>query len=163
VCTITTIHGGTQVNIIPEKCTIQIDRRIAPSETTRSATEQLQRVLDAVVAADPQIKVKLETFRDAPALAAAASAKVLPLVQRVLQAHGLPKSAIGAPFATHAGDLAAAGLPALVLGPGEPYPAHTKDEWVSLRDIRKGAEVYLSIMTMKLGTLDEFKSHGSRA
>ncbi|MEX2215197.1 MAG: hypothetical protein WD768_13770 [Phycisphaeraceae bacterium] len=54
------------------------------------------------------------------------------------------------PIATNAGDLADAGLPVIVLGPGEPYPAHTKDEWVSLTSIRQGAAVYESLMRTEL-------------
>ncbi len=146
VCNITTISGGSQVNIIPEHCVIEIDRRLAPGETAEAATVVLQGVLDVLVAAEPELVVKLEMFRDAPPLLEQASAAILPRVQRVLANNGMPKNAIGAPFATHAGDLAAAGLPALVWGPGEPYPAHTKDEYVSLKDIRKGADVYRQLM-----------------
>jgi acetylornithine deacetylase len=151
VCTITTIHGGTQVNIVPDRCVIEIDRRLAPGETAEGATAALQRVLEAVRGTDADMRIALEMFRDAPPLNPQASVAFLPIVQRVLEAHGMPGTAIGAPFATHAGDLAAAGLPALVFGPGEPYPAHTKDEYVSLKDIRKGAEVYLSLMRASLG------------
>lgn len=147
VCTITTIHGGSQVNIVPEKCTIEIDRRLAPGESATRATARLQAVIDEVVTANPEIQVTLEMFRDAPPLNPSASEHFLPVVQRVLEGMGMSKNAIGAPFATHAGDLAAAGLPALVFGPGEPYPAHTKDEYVSLKDIRRGAEVYLALMS----------------
>lgn len=146
VCNITTIHGGSQVNIIPDHCVIEIDRRLAPGESAAQATIQLQRVLDELVQTEPELKVVLEMFRDAPPLNAAASAAILPIVQGVLASYQLPKVAMGAPFATHAGDLAAAGLPAIVWGPGEPYSAHTKDEFVSLRDIRQGAQVYRSFM-----------------
>jgi len=146
VCNITTIEGGSQVNIIPDHCTIAIDRRLAPSEDAIDATAKLQAVLDDLVKVEPEIVVKLEMFREAPPLNEQASAKVLPVVQEVLAKFGMPKAAMGAPFATHGGDLADAGLPALVWGPGEPYSAHTKAEFVGLPDIRQGATVYLAFM-----------------
>jgi acetylornithine deacetylase len=49
------------------------------------------------------------------------------------------------PYGTDAGPLAAAGLPALVLGPGDIAQAHTKDEWVELEQVRLAAGVYYEI------------------
>ena len=66
--------------------------------------------------------------------------------QRVSPEHGVKRPTVGAPFATHASYLAGAGLPTLVFGPGSPYPAHTKDEWVSVKEIEQGTKVYESIM-----------------
>ena len=146
VCTITLIQGGSQVNIVPDSCFIEIDRRLAPGETAETASAELQKVLDKVVASDEDMKVKLQIYREASALDPKVNEAFLPIVLNVLESHGLPKHIIGAPFATNAGDLAEAGLPVIVLGPGEPYPAHTKDEWVSLGSIRQGVSVYESLM-----------------
>lgn len=150
VCTITLIQGGSQVNIVPDSCSIEIDRRLSPGETAEAASAQLQKVLDRLKAIDENLKVNLEIYREAPALDPQVSERFLPIVLRVIEAHGLPRHIIGAPFATNAGDLADAGLPVIVLGPGEPYPAHTKDEWVSLTSIRQGAAVYESLMRTEL-------------
>ena len=35
-----------------------------------------------------------------------------------------------------------------MLGPGSPYPAHTKDEWVALDEVELGVEVYGALMQL---------------
>ncbi len=146
VCTINIIRGGSQVNILADKCEIQIDRRLAPGETIESATDALEKVIDTVRQADAELKVDMKVTRWAPPLHEQSSAAFLGKVQNVLRSMNLPASPIGAPFATNGGDLAAAGLPTIVWGPGDPYPAHTKDEWVSLATIRQGVQAYLKFM-----------------
>ena len=137
VCVITKIHGGTQVNIVPDHCEIDIDRRLVPGESADIETEKLR---DLVTGIDPDCE--LQTTRLAPPLDATSSADFLPIVQAAIDG----AKPIGAPFATHAGDLCLAGLPVLVIGPGDPRMAHTKDEWVSLVEIRKGVDIYQRIM-----------------
>ena len=146
VCTINIIRGGSQVNILADKCEIQIDRRLAPGESVEAATAALRQVIDAARLADAEICVDLKVTRWSPPLPEQSSAAFLPIVQNVLRSMNLPAAPIGAPFATNGGDLAAAGLPTLVWGPGDPYPAHTKDEWVSLSAIRQGVQAYLKLM-----------------
>jgi acetylornithine deacetylase len=55
------------------------------------------------------------------------------------------------PFAQHIGPLdfwteaalfSAAGLPALVLGPGNIEQAHTSDEWVAVEQLARAYELY---------------------
>ena len=57
------------------------------------------------------------------------------------QAHGLPE---GGPvdFWTEASLFSAAGLPALVLGPGDIAQAHATDEWVALEQLDTAYELY---------------------
>lgn len=151
VCSITTIKGGSQVNIVPERCEIQIDRRLVPGESAADETAKLDALLEPLRASDSDLTLVLESHREAPPLVAAASERILPHIQQILRKRGLPEAGVGAPFATHGGDLCAAGLPAVVWGPGSPYPAHTKDEYVETALIEQGADAYLALMTAKLG------------
>src|SRR5512140_383515 len=41
------ISGGTQPNIVPDQCAIQVDRRTVPGETVESVFEEIQRLLAA--------------------------------------------------------------------------------------------------------------------
>jgi acetylornithine deacetylase len=54
-----------------------------------------------------------------------------------------PKQKIGVPFGTHASRFAGAGVQSVVFGPGSIAQAHTKDEWISVTQLRQAAEVYL--------------------
>lgn len=144
VCTVTMINGGTQINIVPARCEISLDRRFVPGEDPHTLVPALRKVMRKL-----NVEFEIGEPHIAPPMPRSAAEPILDVVRRVLHEHGFDEPPIGAPFATHAGDLAAAGLPCVVLGPGDPTPAHTKDEWVSLADIREGVKVYEGLMKAK--------------
>ena len=45
------------------------------------------------------------------------------------------------PYGTDASTLAAAGIPAVVFGPGDIARAHTCDEWVPLDEVEQASEI----------------------
>jgi len=51
----------------------------------------------------------------------------------------------GVDFGCDASSFTAAGIPSVVLGPGNILQAHTKDEFVSLKEVCQAAEVYSQI------------------
>jgi acetylornithine deacetylase/succinyl-diaminopimelate desuccinylase-like protein len=52
---------------------------------------------------------------------------------------------VGAPWFCDAALLAAAGTPAVALGPGSMEQAHTADEWISLADLEAGVEFFKTL------------------
>jgi len=150
VASVNTIRGGNAPNIIPESCVCEVDRRVVPGEDPDAVLPRVAELLDALKSNNAGLDYT-QTLKVAhPPLLPASSAAVLPIVKRALNDNGVRKPAVGAPFATHAGYLSQAGLPTLVLGPGSPYPAHTKDEWVSVDEIELGVKVYGSLMRARL-------------
>ena len=51
----------------------------------------------------------------------------------------------GVPYGTDAGPLGQAGLPCLVIGPGDIAQAHTKDEWIEVDQLQTAVEAYYQI------------------
>ena len=49
---------------------------------------------------------------------------------------------IGVPYGTHVLNMAAAGVPSVVFGPGSIDQAHTKDEWIEIRQLEQAAEIF---------------------
>jgi acetylornithine deacetylase/succinyl-diaminopimelate desuccinylase-like protein len=49
---------------------------------------------------------------------------------------------VGAPWFSDAGVFARHGVPAIALGPGSIAQAHTKDEWLAVEDLEKGAAFF---------------------
>jgi acetylornithine deacetylase len=145
-CAITTIQGGTQVNIIPDRCELSINRRLAPQEDPAEAQAQLEAMVKEVLDAHPDTELTTETHQVVPALDDAINKALQPTVAAALEACELPTAPFGAPFATHAGPLSKANLPAIVIGPGDPTPAHTKDEYVEIDQIQKGTNFYATLM-----------------
>lgn len=150
VASVNVISGGSGPNIISEHCVCEVDRRVVPGEDQNAVLPEVAKLLAQLKTADDAFDYT-QTLKVAhPPLLPESSEAILPMVKSALNASGLRKPAVGAPFATHAGYLAAAGLPTLVLGPGSPYPAHTKDEWVSVDEIELGVKVYGELMQCRL-------------
>lgn len=141
VCSVNLIRGGASINIIPPTCEIGIDRRLVPGEDETEASAALESLL-------APLGVEYRTERDIlhPPLSDAHNRELAEVAREVLRAMGLPTMTVGAPFATHAAYLAQAGLPTIVLGPGEPWAAHTKDEFVHVSKIERGVDLYRRLM-----------------
>jgi len=146
VASVNLIKGGSAPNIISERCWAEVDRRVVPGEDPASVLPAVAAVLEQLKLNDPGLSYTQSVRVAHPPLLPQSSAAVLPLVKQALNDNGIRRPAVGAPFGTHAGYLANAGLPTLVLGPGSPHPAHTKDEWVAVDEIELGVKVYGSLM-----------------
>jgi acetylornithine deacetylase len=53
-----TIHGGIQVNQVPESCSIEIDRRLLPGETQQTVWKELSGLISELQAEDPELKLE---------------------------------------------------------------------------------------------------------
>jgi acetylornithine deacetylase len=133
------ISGGISVNVVPDECAVDIDRRVIPGETRDAVREDLRQFLaerlDFPVTFGP-------AFTDSPALNDDLNGPWGDKMLATLARCDGPKKKVGVAFGTHASRVAAAGVPAFVIGPGDIAQAHTKDEWVEIDQVRRAAEVY---------------------
>ena len=133
------IAGGTQPNIVPDRCRISIDRRTIPGETEASVRREIKSLLHSHA-----VKAELLNIRNAPCPALETELK-LPLVQRFLASIG-QRRAVGAHYFCDAAVLAQGGIPSVVFGPGDIAQAHTADEWISLRQLEQGSRMLLQFL-----------------
>ncbi len=150
-CSVNMIRGGSAPNIIPDHCVIDVDRRVVPGEDYEAILPTLIEVLDRVRAEDPTLDYKVDVGTSHPPLLPSGDETLLTMVKDVLAGLDLPTLTVGAPFATHASHYANAGLPTVVLGPGEIDQAHTKDEYISTDQLERGVEVYRALMQHPIG------------
>lgn len=127
-----TIAGGRQPNIVPDRCTIHVDRRTIPGEKDSA----VKREILAFLKEHGLNATMIDTKDQCPAPPMEADVR-LPLVQQLLKAAGQRKPA-GVDYFTDAGVLAASGIPSVVFGPGDIAQAHTSDEWVEVRQLEEG-------------------------
>jgi len=59
--TVGTIRGGTKVNIVPDECILEIDRRVSPEEDKGAAVAEFKRILDNLKASDKDFNYDLST------------------------------------------------------------------------------------------------------
>jgi acetylornithine deacetylase len=146
VGSVNVIRGGSQVNIIAASCEIEIDRRTVPGEDGAQVLAEVESLLSDLRAGHPGLVVTtLDPIVHAP-LDPAPGTGFASLVAAALAARGSDPTPAGVRFGTDAGALSAAGIPAVVLGPGDIAQAHTDDEWLDLSELDRAVELYLAIM-----------------
>lgn len=146
-CSINLISGGSLINVIPDSCTISVDRRIVPGEDGNEVLPAVQAVLDSLREQFPDLLAKQKDVSVSTALPSDGNHELCQQVGNILRSLALDDKPVGAKYGTHASDFAAAGLPAIVLGPGDIAQAHREDEFIEIASLQKGIEVYQQIMS----------------
>lgn len=138
------ISGGLSVNTVPDRCTIEIDRRLAPGEDAESARAAVVEMVSQRV---PNARVEHDApFIVGPALAGEANGKLAERLAALAAPYG-EGVRLGAPYGTDAAVISAAGVPAVVFGPGDIAQAHSADEWIELAQLQSAVEVLLQAIS----------------
>jgi acetylornithine deacetylase/succinyl-diaminopimelate desuccinylase-like protein len=133
------ICGGSQPNIVPDRCTISVDRRTLPGETEVAVCREISTLLRS-----KQLPAQVMGQKLASCVPLETSSK-LPLVRQFLRSAGQARPA-GVNFFCDAAVLAQGGIPSVVFGPGDIAQAHTADEWISLASLERGKEMLLNFL-----------------
>jgi acetylornithine deacetylase len=144
------IEGGQSVNVVPDWCEVEVDRRVIPGEPPGDCP---RRVLEALASTLGDLNgVEFDPpWVEMPPLAPGLAEPFLPaLREAVSRIRGQMPAVLGVPYGTDGGPLSQAGLPCVVFGPGDIAQAHTRDEWVELDQVRLAAEIYFE-MARELG------------
>jgi succinyl-diaminopimelate desuccinylase len=133
------ISGGTQPNIVPSSCTIEVDRRTLPGETEAAVRREIASLLVA-----GKIRAAISSFKTAPALPLETDF-TLPLVRDFLRCTRQTRP-LGVDYFCDAAVLAAGGIPSVVFGPGDIAQAHTAAEWISLAELERAKNLLVTFL-----------------
>ncbi|MHB8997284.1 MAG: M20 family metallopeptidase [Armatimonadota bacterium] len=137
------ISGGMAVNIVPDRCEIAVDRRVTPLETVEQVEAELRAWLAEHLEGVPwEMSVMLADGALEGSSDSGIARRCALALDRALGSHTVG----GVQYGTDASKFAAAGTPAVVLGPGSIAQAHTAVEWVEVAQVEQAVEVYREIM-----------------
>jgi acetylornithine deacetylase len=118
-----TVHGGSAINVVPDRCVVEVGVRPLPGVTSAELIERVDRAVR--VAADP-FSPEIELLSDSPPLLLDEAATIhRHLCTLVGQTAGASVS-----FATDAGWLQSLGLDCAIFGPGSIEVAHKPNEYL---------------------------------
>lgn len=136
------IEGGQAVNVVPDRCWIEIDRRTLPHETTESVITPVKSVLEGLPdweVKDPHLSVSgMEVAESAPIVQSLAGSIRDACGHAVIE---------GAHYATDAGIYNTVGIPTVVFGPGDIAQAHTESEHIELKQLHQAVEIIRRFLT----------------
>jgi len=138
------IKGGTKTNVVPDSCTITVDRRLLPKEDPKVALEEIRKLLVS------KTKLKDLAFHVALEREGTIIKESEPIVKltrnAVQEVTGKQPKVTGCMATTDMAFLVNQGkIPAVVYGPGSLEQAHVANEYVEVEELLKAAKVYATI------------------
>ena len=155
--TVGLIQGGINTNVVPDRVTFRLDRRMIPEENPAEVEAELRALIEGAAGGRDGIRVTIRRillarpFRsvgDAPRLAALFARHA----QEVL---GVPVGQNGIPLYTDARHYSEAGIPTILYGAGPrdllEANGHRADEKLVLEDLRRATQVVARSLAELLG------------
>ena len=131
------MHGGTALNIIPRDCQFEFEIRNLPSHDPETIMAELrghaQDLAPEMLAIDPACGIMFDERNTTVGLSVSEDSEPAKLACQLSGHNHTDKVS----FTTEAGLFAAAGIPAVVCGPGSITQAHRPDEFITLDQVAK--------------------------
>lgn len=136
------VHGGAALNIVPDHCTVEFECRGIGITESKQVTDAIvawarAEIEPAMKKRHPDCGIAFEEILDYPALDTEASDTIVTLAKQLAGRNDHAKVAFG----TEAGlFVSIAGVPSVVIGPGQIAQAHTPDEFIEMSQLLKCAD-----------------------
>lgn len=145
-CNVGVIHGGVQVNFVPDEAVIEIDRRLLPGEEVETVLAAYQSMLDDLARQHPDVIASMEKpmLQDWP-FQTDASSPLVTLSCDILRSMQRDDTVCGVPFCSDASKFGRLGIPTILFGPGSIDQAHAAVEYVECSQVEEALHFYTEV------------------
>ena len=138
------IRGGIKLNVVPDRCELQLDMRIVKGQTPEGLLTLMNQVLKDEGFSDD---VSVEYVHGKPAVVTPIDAEIVSVslneVERITGKRSIPTAAT---YGTDCSVLQPKiGILNVICGPGSIEQAHQPNEYIELEELYKSVDVYLGI------------------
>lgn len=131
------IMGGIKVNIVPDFCEIEIDRRIIPGESGKTVKKELENILKKL-----RIKAEIELLISRLPLEIPKDSLLVKLLQSITRSKIRGESGYTEAELYYR----ECGIECVVCGPGDMDLAHMTNEYITVQQLKKGVKVYQTLI-----------------
>ena len=139
------IEGGRELSSYPDRATLQMERRLLPSEPESAALDEVREILDTLKREDSTFRGSASAVFSRPAYEIAENHELPHLVAAALARVGGSPRLTGASFWTDAAVLGHAGIPSVLFGPGG-AGLHSTEEYVNLADVTRCRDTLVELI-----------------
>lgn len=139
VMNVARISGGVAINIVPDRCMIDVGFRPLPGMDELALVEQVRERVAPFAST--------ELLRVTPALRTAPGTPL----EALLRSYASNPELGAAAFATDGGNLAQLGMKPLIFGPGSIDVAHMANEYVDTGELHRAVDVVTEIVARRCG------------
>jgi len=125
------IEGGIGFNIVPDRCVVDVDRRLGISESIEGAKEAIETI------AQSEADTEVATFLERPPLETDNENWFPKALAESAKRAGIETAFREVAFMTNGVAYASAGVPTVVFGPGDIEQAHKVDEYIDAGEMEK--------------------------
>ena len=143
------IRGGDNINVVPDRCVIELDRRILPQDDFDEAFQEIRSTCEMAGASAVELLTGTPGF-SAPEDGAGAKA----FAEAIRAATGKAPERLNVVGASDARYFARDGIEILVTGPGDGADSHKPNESVPLDEVVEAARIQLAAASSLLGISD---------
>ncbi len=129
------ISGGIGFNIVPDKCSIELDRRLGVYEKMEEAREAIE------VIAKTEIGASVSTVLERPSLNTKNQDCFPQALAKSALESGIDSDFSEAAFMTNGVAYSSAGIPTVVFGPGDIDQAHKVDEYIEEGEMERALKI----------------------
>jgi acetylornithine deacetylase/succinyl-diaminopimelate desuccinylase-like protein len=133
VLTVSMVKGGQAVNIVPDRCSVVIDRRLVTGESPAALAEELYEMAEQ----NCSLPLSMNIIR---AVAGFYQEPDTPFIHQLAEWSGIEPQVVG--YGTNAHAYTGLAKETVVMGPGSIEQAHRDVEWVEIAQLDKMARIY---------------------
>jgi acetylornithine deacetylase/succinyl-diaminopimelate desuccinylase family protein len=152
-----TIQGGTKVNVVPEGCEIEVDRRMLPGEKKDEVLGEIKKMLYGLQSQDPFFQYRMEEIDFAEPSEVDPDEEIVTIgveaIENVTGRRPMLRGFSG--FTDSRFYVNQCHIPTLIFGPGGVDQSHTTDESVEVDALVHAAHIYAMILMDYLSKKDE--------
>ena len=149
------VSGGSAPNVVPDRCEVEIDRRIVPGEEDpEEVLAPFRLLVDELVAERPETHIDVSLKDWTEAAETTGDSAIAALVRDAIAAEtGTPPPFVGFTGITDARFyINDAHIPTVIAGPGSLSLAHTANESIGVDEMVVAARAYARVFVGFLGT-----------
>ncbi|MDI7260943.1 MAG: M20 family metallopeptidase, partial [Thermodesulfobacteriota bacterium] len=138
------IQGGTKINLVPDRCEIEVDRRLLPGEKKEEVLKEIKEAFDSLRSQDPLLQYRIEEIDYAEPSETHPEQEIIRMALEAGQeVRGeRPKVRGFSGFTDGRFYVNQFHIPTLILGPGGTDQSHTTDESVEVEALIQAAQIY---------------------
>ena len=127
------IKGGTKINIVPDFCEVEIDRRLIPGETPKIAINQIKEILKKL-----KLKAEIESGISRLPMEINKNFELIRILNEIERFKMIGESGY-TEIELYYRD---AGIPCITMGPGLESQAHVINEFIPIKNLKKAIKIY---------------------
>ena len=146
--TVGTMHGGTRPYVVPDRCEIEVDRRLNPGESADLVEDEIAAAIARAREIVPWLEADVIAGPDYLPFAVPRDDPLVKAMEAAMSASGVEPRISSWRAASDAGFLVHdAGIPCVLFGPGDiEQAAHRPDEWIDLEELDAAQRVFEHLM-----------------